>query len=73
MRKLQQLGDSAMRLVIVGVLSLGLGILALVWLLALARELIVDRSFEADSREDEGTAGTGDAGRASGRQCVTAP
>jgi hypothetical protein len=62
-----------MRLVIVGVLSLGLGILALVWLLALARELIVDRSFEADSREDEGTTGTGDAGRASERRCVTAP
>jgi hypothetical protein len=69
-RKLQQLGDSAMWLVIVGVLSLGLGILALVGLLALARELIVERAHGADSTEEEGTPGTGDVGRASGRRCV---
>ena len=73
MRKLQLLGDSVMGLVIVGVLSLALGILTLVWLLALAREFIVDRSFEADSTDDEGTAGTGDVGRASGRRCVMTP
>jgi hypothetical protein len=70
MRKLQLLGDSAMWLAIVGVLSVGLGILALVGLLALARELIVERSHEADSTDDEGTADTGDAGRASERRCV---
>jgi len=50
MRKLQLLGDSVVWLVIVAVLSLGLGILALVGLLALARELIFERSDEADSR-----------------------
>jgi hypothetical protein len=67
MRKLQQLGDSAMWLVIVAVLSLGLGILALVGLLALAREFIVERTHEADSTEEEGTR---DIGRASGPRCV---
>jgi hypothetical protein len=70
MRKLQPLGDSAMWLVIVGVLSLGLGILALVGLLVLVRELILERFHEANSTDGEGTPGTGDAGRASGRRCV---
>jgi hypothetical protein len=68
MRKLQQLGDSAMWLVIVGVLSLGLGILALVGLLALARELIVERAHEADSTEEEAIRGTRNVGRVSGRR-----
>jgi hypothetical protein len=62
-----------MGLLIAAVLSLGLGILALVGLLALAREFIVDRSFEPGSTDDEGAAGTGDVGRASGRRCVTIP
>jgi hypothetical protein len=35
--------------VIVGVISLGLGVLAVVGLLAVARELIVERPFETDS------------------------
>jgi hypothetical protein len=73
MRKLQLLGDSAMWLVIVGVLSLGLGILALVGLLVLARELIVERCHGADSTEDEGTTGAGDVGHASGRRCLMKP
>ena len=59
-----------MWLVIVGVLSLGLGILALVGLLALARELIFDRSHDADPEDHEGTTGAGDGGRASGRRCA---
>ena len=73
MRKLQLLGDTAMWLVIVGVLSLVLGILALVGLLALARELIFERSHEAHSTDDEGTTGTGNVGRASEGRCVTTP
>jgi hypothetical protein len=39
--------------VIVGVISLGLGILAVLGLLAVARELIVERPFETDSRTME--------------------
>jgi hypothetical protein len=70
-RKLQLLGDSAMWLVIAGVLSLGLGILALVGLLALVRELFFERFHEASSTYDEGSVSTGDVGRASGRRCVT--
>jgi hypothetical protein len=73
MRKLQLLGDSAMWLVMVAVLSLGLGILALVGLLALARELMVERSHEASSTDEESTTGTGDVGRASGRGYVMTP
>jgi hypothetical protein len=59
-----------MWLVIVGVLSLSLGILALIGLLVVARELFCDSSFDANfayvrakGRHDVG-------GRASGR-CVT--
>jgi uncharacterized protein (DUF58 family) len=70
MRKLQLLGDSAMWLVIAGVLSLALGILALVGLLAFARALIFERSPEANSTVDQGTTGTGNVGRASGRRWV---
>jgi hypothetical protein len=70
MRKLQQLGDSAMWLVIIGVLSFGLGILALVGLLALVKELIVELAHEADSTDEEGTPGKGDVGRVSGQRCV---
>ena len=70
MRKLQLLGDSAMWLVIVGVLSLGIGILALVGLLTLARELIFERCHEANSTDAEGTTDTRDVGGASGRQCI---
>jgi hypothetical protein len=73
MRKLQLLGDSAMWLVIAGVLSLGLAILALVGLLALARELIFERFHEANSTDDEGNAGTAGVGRASGRRCTMTP
>jgi hypothetical protein len=70
MRKLQLLGDSAMWLVMVAVLSLGVGILALVGLLVLARELIFERSDEANSTDSAVTTGTGDVGRASGRPSV---
>jgi hypothetical protein len=59
-----------MSLVIVGVLSLGLGILALIGLLVVARELFCDGSFDADPT-DTGAKGRHDVGgRASGR-CVT--
>ncbi len=58
---------SAMWLVIVGVLSLGLGILALIGLLALARELFCERSYDADFDRRQGTKGPRDVGgRASG-------
>jgi len=62
-----------MSFVIVGVLSLCLGILALVGLLALAKELIFERSDETDSTNDRGSTGTGDVGRASGRRYVMTP
>jgi hypothetical protein len=58
-----------MWLVIVGVVSLGLGILALVGLLVVARELIFERPFES-SVDDGGTEGKCDGGRASGRRCA---
>jgi hypothetical protein len=60
-----------MWLVVAGVLSLGLGILALVGLLAVARELIFESPFEANSMDDEGTKGKCDGGRASRRRCAT--
>jgi hypothetical protein len=72
MRKLQLLGDSAMWLVIAGVLSLCLIILVLVGLLAIVRELIGERSHETNSMDDEATGtgtGTGEVGRASGQRC----
>jgi hypothetical protein len=69
MRKLQLLGDSAMWLVIVGVLSLGFVFLALVGLLTLARELIFECSHEANP-DDKGTTGAGDVARAYGRRRV---
>ena len=56
-----------MWLVIVGVLSLGLGALALVGLLTVVRELIIERSFEANSMDDGGSKGQCDGGRTSGR------
>jgi hypothetical protein len=62
-----------MGLVIASVLSLGLGILALVGLLAIVRALIVERGHEADSTDDEVTTVTRDAGSASGRRCVMTP
>jgi hypothetical protein len=73
MRRLQLLGDSAMWLAIVVVLSFVLGILALVGLLALVRELIVERSHETHATDDERGTGIGDVGHASGRRCVTTP
>jgi hypothetical protein len=59
-----------MWLVIVGVLSLGFGILALIGLLVVARELFCDRSFDANftGARAEGRHDVG--GHASGR-CVT--
>ena len=60
-----------MWLVIVGVLSLGLGILALIGLLVVAKELFGDSSIDANFTDAAGAAGRLDAGgRASGR-CVT--
>jgi len=44
--------------VIAGVIGLGLGMLAVVGLLAVARELLVERPFEADSMDDGGTKGS---------------
>jgi hypothetical protein len=73
MRKLQLLGDWAMWLVIVGVLSFVFGILALVGLVALVRELIVERHHDAHPTEDERAAGTGDIVRPSSRRYVTTP
>jgi hypothetical protein len=60
-----------MWLVIVGVLSLGFGILALIGLLAVAKELFCDSSIAADFADAAGATGRHDGGgRASGR-CVT--
>jgi hypothetical protein len=59
-----------MRLLIVGVLSLGLGVLALIGLLALAKELFGDSSVDANFSGD--AAGRHDVGgRASARRSVT--
>jgi hypothetical protein len=60
-----------MWLVIVGVLSLALGILALIGLLAVARALIFERPFEVNSTDDEGATGKCDDARASARRCAT--
>jgi hypothetical protein len=59
-----------MWLVIVGVLSLGLGILALVGLVAVAKELICESSPEVKFTDDEGAAGGDDIGRVSGRRAM---
>ena len=67
MRKLQLLGDSTMGLVIVGVLTFGLGVLALVGLLALIREFVFECCHETTSTDDDGT----DEVRASGRRVTT--
>jgi hypothetical protein len=59
-----------MRLLIVGVLSLGLGVLALIGLLALAKELFGDSAVDANFSGD--AAGRHDVGgRASARRSVT--
>jgi hypothetical protein len=60
-----------MWLVIVGVLSLGLGFLALVGLVAVARELICESSPEVKFTDDGGAADRGDIGRVSGRRALT--
>jgi len=57
-----------MWLVMLGVLSLGLGILALIGLLVVARELFCDSSFDANLTDARAQGRHG--GRASGR-CVT--
>jgi hypothetical protein len=58
--------------VIVGVLSLGLGILALIGLLAVAKELFCDGSMDANFTDAAGAAGRHDVGgRASGRCVMT--
>jgi hypothetical protein len=59
-----------MWLVIVGVLSLGLGILALIGLLVIARELFCDSSFDATFTDTRANGRHDVGGRASGR-CVT--
>jgi hypothetical protein len=59
-----------MSLVMVCVLSLGLGIFALIGLLTVAKELICGSVLDSDFR-DAGAAGRHDAGdRASVRRCV---
>ena len=56
--------------VIVGVLSIGLGILALIGLLAVAKALFCESSPDADFTDAAGAAGRRDVrGRASGRRC----
>lgn len=50
-------GSSSMWFVIVGVIGLGLGLVAVIGLLAVARDLIVERPFEANSMDDGGTKG----------------
>ena len=57
-----------MWLVMLGVLSLGLGILALIGLLVVARELFCDSSFDTNFADVRAKGRHG--GRASGR-CVT--
>jgi hypothetical protein len=60
-----------MWLMIVGVSSLAFGILALIGLLAVAKELLRDSSLEADFTDAASAASRHDVGgRASGR-CVT--
>jgi len=59
-----------MWLVIVGVLSLSLGILALIGLLVVARELFCDSSFDANFADVRANGRHDVGGRASGR-CVT--
>jgi hypothetical protein len=54
---------------VIGLLSLGLGVLALVGLLVVAKELIFKSSFEADSSDDAGTTGGSDVARSHG-PCV---
>jgi hypothetical protein len=58
-------------LVIVGVLSLGLGISALIGLLTVAKELFCDSSLDAKVTDAGGAIGRHDVGgRASARRCV---
>jgi hypothetical protein len=61
-----------MWLVIVGVLSLVLGVLELIGLLALAKELFCDSSLDANFTDAAGATGRHDVGgRASGRYVTT--
>jgi hypothetical protein len=62
-----------MWLVIVGVLSLGLGILVLVGLLAVVRELIGESPLEVDFPDDRGAAGRHDSAGVPGRRRVMTP
>jgi hypothetical protein len=60
---------------VLGILCLGLGCLALIGLLAVARELIFKRFFQADSLEEDSpedrqTSGRCDLDRASARRYV---
>jgi hypothetical protein len=59
-----------MWLVIVGVLSLGLGILALIGLLAVAKELFCESSLDANFT-DAGDKGRHDVGGRATPRCVT--
>jgi hypothetical protein len=61
-----------MWLVIVGVLSLGLGCLALVGLLAVVKQLFGESSLDANITDAGSTTDRYDVGRASGRRCGTA-
>jgi hypothetical protein len=59
-----------MWLVIVGLLSLGFGVLALIGLLAVVKELFFDGSLEANFSDADTTARRGVGGRDSGRRWV---
>jgi hypothetical protein len=62
-----------MWLVIVGVLSLGLGILALIGLLAVARELFRETPLDAHFADAGGATSQHDVRGAYGRRRVTTP
>jgi hypothetical protein len=58
-----------MWLLIVGLLGVGLGVLALIGLLGVAKELFCDRSPDANFR-DAGTTGPYDVGGRASARCV---
>jgi hypothetical protein len=59
-----------MWLVIVGLLSLGLGVLALIGLLAVVKELFCDSPLDANVTDGGTTIRRGAGGRAPARRCV---
>ena len=62
-----------MWLIVVGLLSLGLGLLALIGLLALVKELFCESTLDADFTDAGGAAGRDDVGRTYGSRRVMTP